>query len=362
MTFRHSAFLLIAASLVAAVQSAAAGDGLEFQSVVVKPGDTLWSIADKYLKDPANWDQILKYNRLPSSDPTLALPGMTLRVPVRLIREDLRAARLVDRVNDVVYRRKATAVWKAASDNMELFRDDTLKTSQESSARVKFLDGDLLQLDANSMAVIKPLNKDYAAELKRGGVFVGKAKIMTAAGKITPLTKDTKYSATVRDDLSTLVEVFKGKASVEAEGLTREVGSGMASEIKFGSAPSLPSRIPDLPQFEARLAAFGKGPKAAVTVPDRLARVPVTGMSPVDLRSAVQVIGQAISGYRIQLSTSRDFSAIVFDTVFPEDEPIRASAIRVPPGTYWYRIAVIDLLGTQGRYSEPAPYPPGTAR
>ena len=63
-----------------------------FQDVVVKPGDTLWGISHAYLKDPARWDEILKYNKLPTQDPTVALPGMTLRVPIKLIKTSLRAA------------------------------------------------------------------------------------------------------------------------------------------------------------------------------------------------------------------------------------------------------------------------------
>jgi len=81
----------------------------ELQAIVVRPGDTLWAIANKYLKDPARWDEILKHNKLPSSDPTVALPGMTLRVPVTLIKEDLRAAHLIYRMNKVLFRRKETA-------------------------------------------------------------------------------------------------------------------------------------------------------------------------------------------------------------------------------------------------------------
>ncbi|MFH1620448.1 MAG: LysM peptidoglycan-binding domain-containing protein, partial [bacterium] len=58
----------------------------EFQKVTVRPGDTLWSIANTYLKDPTNWNEILKYNRLPSSDPSVALPGLVLKVPVYMIK------------------------------------------------------------------------------------------------------------------------------------------------------------------------------------------------------------------------------------------------------------------------------------
>ena len=87
--------LLLTALLLAAVSSGrAAMDDQDFQLVVVKPGDTMWAIANKYLKDPSRWDEILKHNTLPTKDPTVALPGLTLRVPVRLIKAQLRAAQI----------------------------------------------------------------------------------------------------------------------------------------------------------------------------------------------------------------------------------------------------------------------------
>ncbi|MBI3289428.1 MAG: LysM peptidoglycan-binding domain-containing protein [Elusimicrobia bacterium] len=353
--------LVLAAILFRPAAGRAQGD-LAFQAVVVKPGDTLWSISRQYLSDPSNWDQILKFNRLPTSDPTVALPGMTLRVPIRLIREDLRAAHLIYSLNSVTYRRKATASWKDAMEKMELFRDDTLKTAENSKAKVKFLDGDLLQLDANSMAVIKPVSKDYAVELKRGGTFIGKSNVLTAAGKITALTKNTKYSATVRDDLSTLVEVYKGKTAVEGGGVAQQVDAGMSSEIKLGAAPSLPVRIPDFAQFQARVEAFESvNPRKAIVAVAKIGAAPVAA-PPVrgldDLRPIgdAERLAEAISAYRIQLAMTSDFSEIVYDKTFPADEPIKPSAIRLDPGDYWYRVATIDLLGTQGRFSKPSAY------
>lgn len=338
--------------------SAFAADDVEVQSLVVKPGDTLWSISNRYLKDPARWNEILKHNKLPSSDPTVALPGMTLRVPVRLIREDLRAAHLVYRLNKVLFRRKETAEWKQTSEKMELYRNDSLRTLDQSKARVRFLNEDMLQLDANSMAIIKPVNKDYDVELKRGGVFVGKAKVLTASAKITPKTRDTKYAATVRNDLSTLVEVYTGKAAVEAEGQSVDVGPGMATEVKMGLAPSLPSKIADLPDFEARAAEFEGDPralrsKAAVVAIPAPAKINLAAPEAGSLKTEVdnQRVGEPISGFRVQFAAGSDFSQPLFDKNFDADMAVRPADVRLPAGRYWVRVALIDLLGVQGRFS-----------
>ena len=59
------------------------------QEITGKDGDTLWSVSNHYLKNPQSWPEILKYNNLPSSDPNIILPGMKLRVPILLIKENL---------------------------------------------------------------------------------------------------------------------------------------------------------------------------------------------------------------------------------------------------------------------------------
>jgi hypothetical protein len=87
----------------------------ELQTIVVKPGDTLWSISNTYLKDPKKWNVILKYNRLPSSDPSIALPGMPLRVPTTLLKEEYRAAKLVYSLNEVLFRRTGVTDWQGVN-------------------------------------------------------------------------------------------------------------------------------------------------------------------------------------------------------------------------------------------------------
>lgn len=359
MIFFLSRAVLLAAALSAGEVS------IELQPVVVRPGDTLWAIAQKYLKDPRRWDEILKYNQLPSSDPAVALPGMTLKIPITLIKEELRSAHLVYKHNRVDFRRNETAEWKSASENMDLFRNDALRTMENSGARVRFQKTDLLELSANSMAVIKPANKDFDIELKRAGTFYSSsgARVMTPTTKVTPKTKDTEYAATVRDDLSTLVEVRKGNAAVEAEGKLVDVPAGMASDVKFGQAPSLPIKIADLPAFEARVALY-KGlaaGKAKTAIPGAVKVEATDGSAAPDikgLRAEVDQlsVGEPISGYRVQFSATQDFSKPAFNKSYEVDDKMRASDINLPPGRYWVRVAVTDLLGTEGRFSTPKLY------
>jgi hypothetical protein len=353
---RLSALLTLAAHLLSAAPVFADDEAKSFQTVVVRPGQTLWNIAEEYLKDPSRWDQILKHNSLPSSDPTVALPGMSLRVPINLIREDLRAAILVALSNAVSVRRKEAAQWNAARLEMQLYRDDALRTLAASTARGRFQNDDLLDLPADALAIIKPKRKDYLVELKRGGSYLGKTKILTAAATITPQTKDTRYLATVKEDLRTVVQVVKGKALVEAQHQSVLVSEGLATEVRPGAAPSPPTAIPDLPAFEKSVADFELG-KARITLAPTVApAAPAPGAKAAeDPGSTLDQlrVGQPISGYRVQLAADEDFSEPMLDKTLEPDVPLESALAGASGRAAYYRIAVIDLLGTQGKWSKP---------
>jgi hypothetical protein len=329
-----------------------------FQNVIVRPGDTLWGISHAYLQDPARWDEILKYNRLPTSDPTVALPGMTLRVPIRLIKVSLRAAHLVYLVNQVRYRHKETAEWKDTALKMEVFEGDSLRTMEESKARVMFLNKELLSLEPNSMAVIKPAGADADVELKAGSVFTGHARVITATARVTPRTRDTRYSATVDSNLATKVEVFKGVAAVAAQGNQIDVPAGMETLVVPGLGPQPPRAIAMPAELEARAQEFasaaevggGAAPHPRVPPPQ-----PEPEADADSLRTDIQVlrIGQPIQGYHVQASADRDFKTIVFDRRYEADQRFSGAESGLKPGAYWWRVSATDLLGTDGRYHDP---------
>lgn len=361
-----AALFIVGAVMIAPLR--AQTDETTFQNVVVKPGDTLWAIANTWLKDPAKWDEILKHNRLPTKDPTVALPGMTLRVPVRLIKAQLRAAHLVYAVNRVMYRRKETADWKTGKLSMEMFQGDSVRTLDESKARVKLLDKELLSLEPNSMAVIKPLDRDGDLELKAGSVFAGHARVVTATALITPRTRDTRYAASVEADLTTRVEVYKGVAAVDAQGSRVEVTAGMGTRVQPGMAPEIPRAIANLPELENRALEFASAVKVgggAAPEPRGPQGLPPTPEADADtLRGDLQSlrVGLPIMGYRVQAANDRDFKDKVFDKKYEPEDRLRPSEEGLKPGAYWWRIAIIDLLETEGNFSEPRYYSVGIKR
>lgn len=361
-----AALLLLAGAPARAAESSRTEETL-FQSVVVHPGDTLWSISHRYLKDPARWDEIVKYNLLPTSDPTVALPGMTLRVPMKLIKVSMRAAHLVYAINRVLSRRVDTADWKGAKSGMELFQGDTLRTLEDSRARVKFLNKEMLSLEPDSMAVIKPVDTDGDVVLKSGSVFAGRARVVTSSARVTPRTSETRYAASIEPDLTTRVEVYKGVAAVDAQGSEVDVPAGMQTRVRPGLAPEVAVRLENMPALEARALEFASASAVgggAAPDPRGLEAIPVASADAATLRGDVDSlrVGVPILGYHIQASSERDFKKILFDRKYESDERFTTKDAALPPGAYWWRIAVVDLLGVEGSFVEPRYYTVGVKR
>jgi len=367
-----------------APQSRTAQESQEVQSIVVRPGDTLWSISNTYLKDPTKWNVLLKYNKLAFSDPSVAMPGMSLRVPTGLIKEQYRAARLVYYTNKVLLRRSGVADWKDVAASMELFKNDTLRTTVDARADVRFYTGEVLNLYPNSIAVLRPPNKQADVELLSGEMRGMRSRVVTVSARIIPKTKNTEFGAKIKEDLTTLVQVYVGRASVEAQGKTVEVPEGFASEIKLDMPPSQPLKLPPLPEFEQSgtpgLAGTGHGPqlqmegglislkiKGAVKTgaqtqqrgknPDLIADVPKApdpngrNIKTDDLVKMVSVISP-VQGYHVQMSGDQVFTKNLLDKTFDAFDTIDLNKL-LPPGVYWMRVSYIDLLGFEGKFNAP---------
>lgn len=351
---------------------------IEFQDVKVAPGDTLWSIAEKYLRDPKKWPEILKYNNLPSSNSSMALPGMVLKVPVALLKEEYRAAKLKSYVNEVLLRKRNAVKWGGVSKNMDLYKNDALRTGINSSAEVTFYTGTgerltekTLSVYPNSMTILKP-PKDVDIQLLSGSIRTKKATVITASARVTPKTRDTEYGAMIKDDLTTIVQVYKGKAQVDAGGESVIVPEGFASKVKFEQVPSAPVKLPPRPE----LAMANRPQKADWSVPavkiksnkvslsvDRSKKKPSRKNVNVkiDLKSEekntlnvkeVISIPNPVQAYHIQIARDSSFSGIVYDRQHDVFDEVNLNEV-LPEGIYWMRISYIDLLGFEGEFNKP---------
>lgn len=364
--------LCILALLVPLGVPARAADVL--QEITVKEGDTLWGVANFYLKDPQRWPEILKYNKLPATDLNVILPGMKLRVPILLIKEHLRAAHLVAVVNDVRYRRKSRAEWQKAELDMELYNEDGLRTLQQSKARVKFPSGETLQMDENSLIILKPEQKQEEIDLLSGGVRASRTKILTSQTNVNPRIEAhgaaPDFRTKVKEDKTTLVEVYDGIVDVTAQGKTVTLTKGFGTEVKFKQPPSLPTVLPPRPDVNiatptempgSHITATGQvssGTLELAVKPPSAAAARPAASSPASGQEKAQVLSQIVSKYHIQVSTSFQFTSTVMDETRPLKDKVSLDFKKnqLPDGIYYYRIAYQDDLGFEGGFSNPVQF------
>ncbi len=342
--------------LLLGAAAAFAQEGL--QEVTVNPGDTMWSIANKYLKDPQKWPEIVKVNNLPTADPTIALPGTRIKIPASLIKEEYRTAQLVTMIPEVRYKRKEDADFQSATLDMTLRYEDSLRTMKGAQARVKFPSKEIVQINENSYVVLKPEKILQQVELLQGDVRASRAKVIMPGGTVVnPKSPGSEYHAKVREDESEVVFVYKGQVNVTAKGKTVVVKEGFGTQVPKSAPPIEPLPLSNFKDFNPadmktkapQQTAMPQGDKPIKFTPPALApkETPASG-------SKSKVVSQnAMTNYRVQLSKNESFQQIIAEKTEVTAQAFDVKKLPIPDGTYFMRVAFIDALGTTGSFSAP---------
>lgn len=328
---------------------------VQLQEVIVKEGDTLWGIANYWLKDPRAWDQILKYNKLPTTDLTVALPGMKLLVPIVLIKEELRAAYLIYLLNKAEYRRKNTVKWESASLNLSLFQDDSLHTFENSKARIKYYTGEILSMDENTFVTFRPEAKLKEAELVSGEVEVTNAKVISMKTEVTPKTSKTQYKAKLLQDKTLVVQVYKDAVDVESQGKKISVPEGFGSLVKYLEPPQPAIPLPKLPEIVKTIDPDVKidvnKPQLAFSQKDLT--ISFSKQEKLSDTKKILTKPEFIKSYRLQIANDEKFNNLLWEKIYNIDEKVVLKNIITKDGQYWWRSSLIDSLGLESKPSQP---------
>ncbi|WP_449370575.1 FecR domain-containing protein, partial [Thiomonas sp.] len=122
----------------------------------VRPGDTLIGLGRRYLRDPAQWPQIQRDNRI--GNPRRIPPGTVLSFPANLLRQQPSMARLVQAFGAVRWRAQASDPWQDARLGQMLAAGAQVQASDSGNAVIELANGTRLALQPGSMLTLDTLS------------------------------------------------------------------------------------------------------------------------------------------------------------------------------------------------------------
>ncbi len=247
--------ILLLASLSAG-QAQAEG---EFWEYTFRPGDSLWSIAEKYTTSAQNWSEIQRINQIRQGNNRRIQPGTRIVIPVALLKNQPTPAKVIALTGQVQILR-ANGEHIDASVGMELYSGDRVITENRQSLRMQFADRSELQVLGDSELQLDKLsyhgetgmvdtrvrlNRGRASSqvqtLKSGSHYQIQTPVATTA------VRGTAFRLSFADDISR-TEVTEGKVGVRAGDSEQLVPAGFGLVAEQGKPLSAPVKLLEPPQ------------------------------------------------------------------------------------------------------------------
>lgn len=135
----------------------------------------------------------------------------------------------VGKVGDEVLRRSATRLlWNSVSTGDSLFNGETIRTSDKGEIRIQFEDGRFIDLEADSMIVLKKNQGEIALDLMEGSLFVNaQATLPTQANEA-----DSSSAANAKQKTGLVVNSGQGKVDLTGSSANLARGQGTALDVQ----------------------------------------------------------------------------------------------------------------------------------
>jgi len=175
------------------------------------------------------------------------------------------AVALLSRVENEVKHKKADGiVWEHAKAGFKLFERDAVQTLNRAKATITFDTDNFLEMDENSLVIIRRLGGNRILRSRRSFMVVVNGRLrgridgsgsgnvnlqialpagLTEINTRDSLDQKTEFEINVLPDESSTVTVFKGVAKVSANGTTVEVNANEVTTIEKVTAPAAPVQI-----------------------------------------------------------------------------------------------------------------------
>ncbi|MBA9843581.1 MAG: FecR domain-containing protein [Ralstonia sp.] len=314
------AFVLFGGVWQAAVAQPSGADGTDFV-YRVQPGDTLISLAARYMNSVDGWRLLQQRNHV--ADPYRLQPGSLLRIPFDRIP-------VVPATAQVVFARDATTGGKPLQTGTKLAEDAQIDTGDKGAVTLAFDDGTRVTVPPGSHVALSRVRAFARAGLIDVRVHVKKGE---AESNVAP-----KKSGVGRYEISTpaLVTGVRGtRFRVQAS----EAGS--TSSVLEGEVATSAGR-----QRQAVKAGFGVVAsaghlkRAALPAPPKLGAIPELVQTPC-LRATWQPVKGAV-GYRA--AVARD-AALTELSAYQSSKTPAATLCGDEDGDYTLVVQSVDALG-----------------
>ncbi|WP_310459836.1 FecR domain-containing protein [Sphaerotilus sp.] len=365
MTALHRPITALLALLLSAAGSLAADATDEFL-YTVQPGDSAWTVAARYLRDPRHWNELRLGNQLPGDR---LRPGQVLRIPMPWLRLTTPEARLTALQGDVML--NSGAGWTTARPDTLLPPGTWLRTATAGTATLLLQDGtrvlvrpaselrlvpvDAAQLNAWLKAQSAPRNRAAAQpagtaapvciELLRGGLEnavqpqSGQSRFEVRTPSAVTTVRGTEFRISADGD-SSRAEVVHGAVAFGNPLGQVELGAATGSRAGRGAQPA--AAVPLLPAPDLQSVA-------EQISPDRLQALTLPAL-----------VGAV--AYRTQWLADETPARLLHENVTEAPQPGDPS---LPDGRYRLRVRGIDAVGFEGLSAErtlaittPLPPPP----
>ena len=317
--------------LLGFLASLAAGVAAADWTYRVRPGDTVWDLAGKYVRNDVPWQRLQSYNRI--ADPYHLPPGSLMRFPVAWLKQQPAKARVIG-VHGGATVVDASGRRSNVTEGMRLGIGATLHTSADASLTLQFADGSRLLLEANSELKLDKLSAYGATGMADTRLRLPKGR---ASNEVQPLHGPDSHYIIQTPDIMSSVRGTRFRVSSDSGKSQVEVTEG---HVKVAGAGNQVMLNPDQGTIS--------GPSGAPGAPLVLLPQP----SPVVLDAAKRPMllrWPAVPGaqrYRVQVGATRAFLYLLHDRVVADTQDALGD---LPDGDYGIRVRAIDAQGIEGR-------------
>jgi hypothetical protein len=307
----------------------------------VANGDTLVTLTEKYLDEPADWIAVAKVNQL--KDPNVIHPGQELLIPAHLLKGVPAEGKATFVMGEVLMRCSQETVWEPVELDDPIPPESWIRTGADGALEITFEDGSACMLKPESSLKVTKARKrgvhyffrDFFLEMGRiitrlQKAVGGESRFNVRTPSATAAARGTEFRVSADRRRDTRVEVLEGTVDAANRGRPVTLAEGEGTIIRRGMRPMEPRKLLEAPSPVLIEEAYNKMP----------------------LTFHFHPVAGAV-GYRVMLASRADFKDVFREVRIRSGE---AASIRdLKDGSYFMQAQSMDELGLEGPPSAPIP-------